>query len=48
MTYCLNSKIARGSLRLEVAGRPALEAHSDAAALEIATRNPDHGVKMFA
>ncbi|HKA14925.1 MAG TPA: hypothetical protein VKH41_07905 [Myxococcota bacterium] len=48
MTYCLNSKIARGSLSLAVAGRAAIEAHSDAAALEIATRDPDHGIKMLA
>jgi hypothetical protein len=48
LTYCLNSKIARGALRLAVAGRPALEAHTDAAALEIGTRDPDHGVAMLA
>jgi hypothetical protein len=48
MTYCLNSKIARGSLRLAVAGRSALEAQTDAAALENATRDPDHGVRMLA
>lgn len=48
MTYCLNSKIARGHVRLEVAGRPALEAHTQAAALEIGTRDPDHGVRMIA
>jgi hypothetical protein len=48
MTYCLNSKIAVGHVRLEVAGQPALEAHTRAAALEIGTRDPDHGVKMLA
>ncbi len=48
MTYCLNSKIARGHVRLEVAGRPAIEATTRAAALEIGTRDPDHGVKMLA
>jgi len=47
MTYCLNSKIARGSLRLEVAGRT-LVAHTRAAALEIGTRDPNHGVAMLA
>jgi hypothetical protein len=47
MTYCLNSKIARGEVRLEVAGRPPIEAHTRAAALEIGTRDPDHGVKML-
>jgi len=48
MTYCLNSKIARGQVRLEVAGRPAVVAYTRAAALEIGTRNPDHGVRMLA
>ena len=48
MTYCLNSKIAVGQVRLEVAGQPALEMHTRAAALEIGTRDPDHGVKMLA
>ena len=48
MTYCLNSKIASGSVRLAAAGRPPLEAHTRAAALEIGTRDPHHGVKMFA
>lgn len=48
MTYCLNSKIARGRLRLERPGRPPLEATTDAAALEIGTRDPDHGVRMYA
>jgi hypothetical protein len=48
MTYCLNSKIARGHVRLEVAGRPTIEATTRAAALEIGTRDPDHGVKMLA
>ena len=48
MTYCLNSKIARGDVRLEVAGRPPIEAHTQAAALEIGTRDPDHGVRMLA
>jgi hypothetical protein len=48
MTYCLNSKIASGRVQLAVAGRPPLEAHTQAAALEIGTRNPDHGVRMLA
>jgi hypothetical protein len=46
MTYCLNSKIARGEIELEVAGRT-LAAHTRAAALEIGTRDPNHGVTMF-
>jgi hypothetical protein len=48
MTYCLNSKIARGQVRLEVDGRPAVVANTRAAALEIGTHDPDHGVKMLA
>jgi hypothetical protein len=48
MTYCLNSKIAGGSVRLAVAGRGPVEARTRAAALEIGTRDPDHGVKMLA
>jgi hypothetical protein len=48
MTYCLNSKIARGRVRLEVADRPAVEASTSAAALEIGTRDPRHGVRMLA
>jgi hypothetical protein len=48
MTYCLNSKIADGHVRLEVAGRPSLEVRARAAALEIGTRDPNHGVKMLA
>jgi hypothetical protein len=47
MTYCLNSKIAHGSLQFEVVGRAPLVAHTRAAALEIGTRDPDHGVRMF-
>ncbi|TMA32682.1 MAG: hypothetical protein E6J87_12220 [Deltaproteobacteria bacterium] len=47
MTYCLNSKIARGEIRLEAAGRT-IAAHTRAAALEIGTRDPAHGVKMLA
>lgn len=48
MTYCLNSKIACGQVRLEVEGRPAVVANTRAAALEIGTRDPDHGVRMLA
>jgi hypothetical protein len=48
MTYCLNSKIARGDVRLAVTGRPPLEAHTRAAALEIGTRDPGHGIRMLA
>jgi hypothetical protein len=48
MTFCLNSKIASGHVRLAVAGRPAVDARTRAAALEIGTRDPDHGIKMLA
>ena len=48
MTYCLNSKIARGRLRLELPGKPAIVAETDAAALEIGTKDPNHGVRMLA
>ena len=48
MTWCLNSKIADGHVRLAVAGRPPLEARTRAAALEIGTRDPGHGVRMVA
>jgi hypothetical protein len=47
MTYCLNSKIARGRLRLEVKGRPPLEARTRMAALEVGTKDPAHGVRMY-
>jgi hypothetical protein len=48
MSYCLNSKIARGKLNFEVKGRPAIEARTHAAALEICTKDPGHGVRMLA
>ena len=47
MTYCLNSKIAGGKLRLEVKGRPPLTAHTRAAALEIGTKDPAHGIPIL-
>ena len=46
-TYCLNSKLARARVRFEVAGRTPLNLTTRAAALEIGTRNADHGVRMF-
>ncbi len=48
MTYCLNSKLARARIRLEVSGRAPFEATSRAAALEIGTHDPKHGVTMVA
>lgn len=47
MTYCLNSKLARAHVRLEVRGRPPVAVHSRAAALEIGTRDDAHGVRMY-
>jgi hypothetical protein len=47
MTYCLNTKIARCELLLTVRGRAPIHARSSAAALEIGTRDPGHGVRMY-
>lgn len=47
MTYCLNSKIAAGTLRLAVKGRPVITATTRAAALEIGTKDPAHGISML-
>jgi hypothetical protein len=47
MTYCLNSKIAAGRLRLDVKGRPSFTAETRAAALEIGTKDPAHGIAML-
>ncbi len=47
-TYCLNSKIARARVRLAVRGRPPLDVISRAAALEIGTKDPRHGITMLA
>jgi hypothetical protein len=46
MTYCLNSKIARLTLRLRPRQGEELVLASSAAALEIGTRDPEHGVEM--
>jgi hypothetical protein len=46
MTYCLNTKLARGHVRFETNGRAPLELNTRAAALEIGTRDPNHGVRM--
>jgi hypothetical protein len=47
MTYCLNSKIARARLRLSRPGRAPLVVTSHAAALEIATKDATHGIRMY-
>lgn len=47
LTHCLNSKIARCELTLTERGRKIVElASSHASALEVATHDTDHGVKM--
>jgi len=48
MTYCLNSKLARARVHFEAHGRPPLRLSSRAAALEIGTRDENHGVRMLA
>ena len=46
MTYCLNSKVASARVRFEPKGRAPLTLTSRAAALEVGTRDADHGVRM--
>ena len=45
-TYCLNSKLARARVTLRTPGGKTLIATSRAAALEIGTLDPTHGVRM--
>lgn len=47
MTHCLNSKIARGRLRIHVRGRTPFEAETHSAALEIGTHATDHGIALL-
>lgn len=47
MTYCLNTKLARARLELRLPGQPPFVATSRAAALEIGTRERQHGVRMY-
>jgi hypothetical protein len=46
MTYCLNTKLARTRLEVRLPGEAPLVATSRAGALEIGTRDRDHGVRM--
>jgi len=46
MTYCLNSKLARARLEIDERGKKTRVLESRAAALEIGTRDPNHGVAM--
>jgi hypothetical protein len=45
--YCLNSKLASAELTLRLEGRPPRTLRSRRAALELATRDPHHGVRMY-
>lgn len=47
MTYCLNSKIARATLRFTPPGRAPMVLTSRAAALEIGTHDASHGIRMY-
>ncbi len=47
MTYCLNSKLARATLRFAPHDRAPLLLTSDAAALEIGTHDAAHGARMY-
>ncbi len=47
MTYCLNTKIARTRLELRLPGVAPFVATSRAGALEIGTRDQNHGVRMY-
>jgi hypothetical protein len=46
-THCLNSKLARARLSIEVKGRAPFVVRSSSAALEIGTTDPSHGVRMY-
>ena len=46
-TYCLKTKLARARLELRLPGQPPFIATSRAAALEIGTRDRQHGVRMY-
>ncbi len=47
MTHCLNSKLARGSLSLSGLSAEPIHLRSDAFALEIGTKDPDHPIRML-
>jgi hypothetical protein len=47
MTYCLNSKLADAELTFRPRGGAPLHLRSRAAALEIGTRDPGHGIRMY-
>jgi hypothetical protein len=45
--HCLNSKLAHAELTVRVEGRAPRTLRSQRAALEVATRDPHHGVRMY-
>jgi hypothetical protein len=45
--YCLNSKLARAEITVRLEGRAPKTLRSERAALELATRDPHHGVRMY-
>jgi len=47
MTYCLNTKLAHARVRFQPSGGTPLSLTSRAAALEIGTRDEEHGVRMY-
>ena len=47
MCYCLNTKIGSGRVELTARGRAPIVLYSRAAALEIGTQDPHHGVRMY-
>ena len=47
LCYCLNSKLARAEIKVRLEGRAPRTLRSERAALELATRDPHHGVRMY-
>ena len=47
MTHCLNSKIAHARIDVTPRGRAPIRLRTRSAALEIGTRDPSHGVRMY-
>ncbi len=47
MSYCLNSKLANARLHLVLPGHEPIDLTSRSAALELGTKDPDHGVRMY-
>jgi hypothetical protein len=47
MTYCLNTKLARAELAVKMPSGFERTFRSKAAALEIGTLDPNHGVRMY-